>query len=95
MSDKQAATLGPIGARMHQKLRDALAPSHLQIEDESERHRGHAGFREGGETHFRVSVTSSVFVGMSRVERARRVHEILAAELKERVHALSLTLSTE
>ncbi len=76
------------------KLEAAFAPSHLDVRDESSLHHGHAGSREGGETHFRVAIVSNVFEGLSRVERHRRVHDVLDAELKDRVHALALTLLT-
>ena len=65
----------------------------MRIDDESDRHRGHAGAQAGGESHFRVMIVSSMFQGLSRVERQRRVHEVLADELKSRVHALSLSLA--
>jgi BolA family transcriptional regulator, general stress-responsive regulator len=76
------------------KLEAAFAPTHLDIRDESAMHAGHAGHREGGETHFRVAIVSESFDGLSRVERHRRVHSVLDAELKGRVHALVLTLLT-
>jgi BolA protein len=76
------------------KLEAAFAPASLDIRDESERHRGHGGWREGGETHFRVSIVSNAFEGLSRVERYRRVHDVLDVELKGGVHALALTLLT-
>ena len=72
------------------KLRAAFAPSHLNIADESESHRGHAGWREGGETHFHVEITAPAFDGLSRVARQRAVHAALAEELKGAIHALSL-----
>ena len=76
------------------KLEAAFAPAHLDVRDESASHEGHAGARPGGETHFRVAIVSSAFDGLSRVERHRRVHDVLDADLKGRVHALSLTLLT-
>ncbi len=76
------------------KLADAFAPSALDIEDESARHAGHSGARPGGETHFNVRIVSAAFDGVSRVERQRRVYAVLAAELKGRVHALSLATLT-
>ncbi|WP_193183901.1 BolA family protein [Nisaea sediminum] len=72
------------------KLTAALAPAHLEVVDDSHRHRGHGGWREGGETHFNVEIVSDAFAGKSRIERQRMVHEILAAELADRVHALSI-----
>ena len=79
--------------RITQKLTEAFAPSHLEVIDESEQHRGHGGYREGGETHFRVVMKSEAFADMSRVARQRAVYKTLAAELEERVHALALDIS--
>jgi BolA protein len=80
-----------IAAAMERKLTAALRPTRLEIEDESARHRGHAGYQEGGETHFRVTIVSAAFAGQSRVARQRAVYRILAEELAGRVHALALT----
>jgi BolA protein len=73
------------------KLTQALAPSILVVSDDSENHRGHGGWREGGETHFSVQVVSSAFAGKSRVERHRMVNALLADELAGRVHALAIS----
>lgn len=75
------------------KLRAALAPESLEIVDESDRHRGHAGWREGGQTHFRIRVVSDRFAGLSRIARHRLVNEVLAAELAGPVHALAIAAS--
>lgn len=83
-----------VAQKIEQKLTEALAPHRLKIVDESEKHKGHAGYREGGETHFFVEVVSEAFAGQSRVARQRRVYEILAAELAGRVHALQLKTLT-
>ena len=72
------------------KLNEAFAPEVLSVEDESERHRGHAGWREGGETHFRVRIVSALFRDKSRVERHRMVNAALAEELKSGLHALAI-----
>jgi BolA protein len=77
-----------------QKLTVAFAPLELAVEDESARHAGHAGARPGGETHFSVRIVSSAFEGQSRVERHRRIHEVLAGELAGQIHALALTALT-
>jgi BolA family transcriptional regulator, general stress-responsive regulator len=73
------------------KLETAFQPQSLQVEDESHRHHGHPGAREGGESHFRVTIVASAFAGLGRVERQRRVYEVLKAELAGPVHALALT----
>ena len=82
--------MGEVAARIEAKLREAFAPERLEVVDASERHRGHGGWREGGETHFDVVVVSSAFEGLSRVERQRRVNAALAEELAGPVHALSI-----
>jgi BolA protein len=84
--------MGPVASAIRDKLTAALSPSLLEIDDESARHAGHAGAREGGESHFHLTVESAAFVGESAVSRQRRVHRLLADELKGPVHALSLTL---
>ncbi|MCK5574927.1 MAG: BolA family transcriptional regulator, partial [Sphingomonadales bacterium] len=71
------------------KLTDAFSPVELNVIDESEQHRGHGGYREGGESHFRVEMKAEAFNGKSRVERQRMVNHVLAEELKEQIHALS------
>jgi BolA family transcriptional regulator, general stress-responsive regulator len=76
--------------RITKKLEDALAPQRLDVIDESHQHQGHGGWREGGETHFRVDIVSQAFVGKSRLERHRLVNAALAQELAERVHALAI-----
>jgi BolA protein len=72
------------------KLTEALAPSELQVIDESHKHKGHRGARPEGETHFHVMVVADRFAGMMRVARQRLVYSILADELAGPVHALSL-----
>lgn len=68
----------------------ALNPVALEVFDESERHHGHAGWKEGGETHFRVRVVSPAFAGKSRLERHRLVNALVAEEFKGRLHAFAL-----
>jgi BolA family transcriptional regulator, general stress-responsive regulator len=78
---------------MSERIRAKLAPLRpvrLAIIDDSHRHRFHAGARPGGETHFRVEIVAPDFIGMSRIERQRRVYGLLAAELADGVHALQL-----
>ncbi len=74
------------------RLRDAFAPSALEVVDDSERHRGHAGYREGGQSHFTVHIRAPGFAGLSRIERHRAVHAALGPELVGRIHALSLDI---
>lgn len=81
-------------SRMRTLLEEALAPLELVIVDESARHHGHAGARPEGETHYRLRIVSAAFEGLSRVARARRVHELLASEFAGGLHALALDLRT-
>ncbi|WP_347268090.1 BolA family protein [Paracoccus sp. (in: a-proteobacteria)] len=77
------------------EMRDRLAalqPQELEITDESENHRGHAGWREGGQTHFRIRMRSAEFAGLSHVARHRLVHRTLG-DIVPRIHALVLDLS--
>lgn len=76
------------------KLTRAFAPSEIEVVDDSERHRGHSGYREGGETHFSVRIVAAAFAGKSRIERHRMIHELLADELSGRIHALALRALT-
>ena len=72
------------------KLRAAFAPRQLEVVDDSESHRGHAGFQEGGESHFNVAIRSEAFAGMSRLARHRAIHNALGPDLIARIHALAL-----
>lgn len=73
-----------------QKLSIKFVPSHLEVIDESEKHRGHSGWREGGATHFRVRIVSDRLTGLTRVAQHRAIMETLDAELKGGVHALAI-----
>lgn len=83
-----------VAKRIRAKLTDKLSPSALEIVDDSASHVGHAGHDGRGESHFSVVVVSDAFTGLSRVERQRQVYGILAEELADRVHALSLRTLT-
>jgi BolA protein len=76
------------------KLIQGLSPIRLDIVDESHLHVGHSGAPEGGESHFRVSVVSGAFDGISRIQRQRMVYRLLESELQGAVHALSIITRT-
>jgi BolA protein len=82
-----------IKATIESKLSEAFRPQVLEVVDESEAHRGHAGWREGGETHFRLYMVATAMSGKSRVERQRAVNRCLSDELATSVHALAMDLS--
>lgn len=73
-------------------LQQAFAPRVLDVVDDSEAHRGHAGFQEGGESHFNVIVESDKFQGLSRIAKHRAVHAAIGPELMSEIHALALTI---
>ena len=73
-----------------QKLTAALAPQSLKVDDESHLHVGHAGHREGGQTHYRVYIVSDAFKNKTRLERHRIINGILSDELAGGVHALAI-----
>lgn len=82
--------MGPVAQQMKTRLETAFSPTQLEVVDDSDKHQGHAGHREGGESHFTVTIESPAFVGLSRVERQRRINHVLAQELAGPVHALSI-----
>ena len=69
----------------------ALQPTELEVVDESERHRGHAGYREGGNTHWQVTIVSPRFAGASVVARHRMVYQALGNLMNDPIHALAIT----
>ncbi|MEO9653309.1 MAG: BolA family protein [Roseobacter sp.] len=71
-------------------LRKAFAPRDLEVIDDTESHRGHAGFTEGVESHFNVRIRSQDFNGLNRLARHRAIHSALGAPLIASIHALSL-----
>lgn len=86
----------PVKDTITEKLTASFDPVHLEVIDESNKHFGHAGWREGGETHFRVRIATRHFAGKTRVAQHRAVMDALEAELKDRVHALAIeVLSVE
>ena len=82
--------MGAIANAIRDKLTEAFAPTRLEVEDDSARHKGHAGARAGGESHFNVLIESPAFAGTAKVARQRLVYRALAEELAGPVHALSV-----
>jgi BolA family transcriptional regulator, general stress-responsive regulator len=77
-----------------EKLEAAFEPEALDVIDESSMHKGHVGEREGGETHFSISIISKRFNGLSRLQCHKLVYSILNDEMKGRVHALRIFASS-
>ncbi|WP_212523617.1 BolA family protein [Actibacterium sp. MT2.3-13A] len=81
-----------VADEIRSRLEAAFQPALLEVRDDSEQHRGHAGYREGGESHFTVTLRAEAFSGMSRLARHRAVHAALGPELVGRIHALALKI---
>lgn len=79
--------------KIEQVLRQTLAATEVEVEDESAQHAGHTGAAAGG-GHYRVIVVSPLFEGKTPVARHRMVYEALAAEMQKEIHALALTTLT-
>lgn len=83
------------GQRLAETLNASFAPSALEVIDESAGHAGHAGAAPGGQTHYRVRMTSAAFAGQNRVARQRAVMAALKAEFDTGLHALAMELKAE
>jgi BolA protein len=81
---------GPVATEMLKRLNSALAPTRIELVDDSEQHRGHGGYNPAGESHFSLTIESPAFVGKNRVERQRLVFSALGDLMMERVHALTI-----
>ena len=88
--------MGIIYKVIEKKIVNQLKPEVLIIKDVSHLHKGHKGISgmDLGETHFDLTIVSNKFINKNRIERQRLLHKLLKKELDERVHALSLNLST-
>jgi len=87
-----AAPEGAVAGEIRTRLQEAFAPAELIVIDDSESHRGHAGWREGGQSHFNVRIRAEAFRGQPRVARHRAVHAALGPDLVGRIHALALDI---
>jgi BolA family transcriptional regulator, general stress-responsive regulator len=86
----QEAATGPVAREMIERLTAALAPTRLDLQDQSHQHVGHAGHDPRGESHFALTIESPVFAGLSRIERQRKIYAALGDLMRERVHALTI-----
>ena len=70
-----------------------LEPIELNIADVSDKHKGHSGWKEGGQTHFHITIVSDHFIDKSKLERHKIINELLFDEIKM-IHSLSLSTKT-
>jgi BolA protein len=80
-------------ARMRELLEQAFEPDRLQVVDDSHRHAGHAGARDG-RGHFTVEISSAAFAGMAPLARHRAVYAALGAMMQDDIHALAIRALT-
>ncbi len=80
--------------RIAELLRDGLDALHVEVEDESHLHAGHAGARESGGGHFRAVIVSDRFEGLSRVAAQRVVFAVLGELMSTEIHAFAMTTYT-
>ena len=76
--------------RIKQILTESLKPTFLDIEDQSDAHKGHKGTHDNGETHYQVTISSSEFNNKSKVESHRLINKLLSEEFSSGLHALSI-----
>jgi BolA protein len=86
--------MGAVADAIERNIRNALQPASLMIIDDSAKHAGHAGARDGGESHFTIEIVSAAFEGKSRVARQRLVYDLLKGEFAQGLHALALVTKT-
>lgn len=85
-----APATGPVAREMLARLQNSLAPTRMELRDDSEKHRGHGGYNPAGESHFFLSIEAPSFTGLNRVQRQRLVYKALGDLMHERVHALAM-----
>lgn len=73
----------------------ALSPIKLELINESHKHAGHAGWNNSGNTHFNLLIVSDAFINQSKIQRHKMIYQLLAEELKDQVHALSIRAFTK
>jgi BolA family transcriptional regulator, general stress-responsive regulator len=79
-------------ARITALLTTALQPQLLEVIDDSAKHAGHVGAQPGGETHYRLRIQAATLSGSGKVEQHRRIYALLAPELQNGLHALSIEI---
>ncbi|MFK7739360.1 MAG: BolA family protein [Planctomycetota bacterium] len=87
MSDQ---TNGPVATEMLRRLEAELAPTRLELRNDSDQHAGHAGHDGSGESHFALTIESEALAGLNRVQRQRRIYQALGELMDGKVHALQI-----
>ena len=87
--------MGKVAAEIQSRLMAALAPTALEVIDDSNQHHGHAGHRgDDAESHFTVKISAASFAGQNRIARQRAVYAALVDLVApDRIHALRIVAS--
>ncbi len=76
--------------RIQNLLQTAFSPTHFRLVDDSEKHRGHKGWQEGGETHFSLEISAETLSRLSRVAAQQAIYRVLKPEFETGLHAFSI-----
>ncbi len=79
-------------AEIRAALEHSFDAQSLEVIDESDAHRGHSGYPEGGQSHFRVRIKAPELAPMSRIARHRAIHTAIGPDLMLRIHALAIEI---
>ena len=71
----------------------SLKPDHLEIQDDSAGHAGHAGAKSGG-GHYFLTIVSATFAGQATLARHRKIYELLGDLMQHQIHAVSIKAHT-
>ena len=85
---------GPVANSIKNKLEKAFTPVKLVLTDNSHLHLGHAEAKEAVESHFDLLIIAETFQGESKMSRHRSIYGVLSEEMREKIHALSITALT-
>ncbi len=77
---------------MEARIRTALTPEFLLIENQSASHKGHSGDDGSGESHYRITINCSKLTGKSRLAQHRHVFDVLGKDIVQKTHSISINI---
>ncbi len=77
---------------IYHKLMEVLSPEYLDVIDDSDAHKGHAGAKPGGGTHFNIIIRAKSLENLGKIDAHRKIYTALGEELKTSIHALSIKI---
>ncbi len=81
--------------RINSIITQDLTPTHLEIIDQSEAHKGHKGSHNNGESHYQINIASVLFENKSKLDCHRLINGLLKQEFESGLHALSIKILDE